>query len=206
MNISTFDNKTHISIYFIIIVLPFLFFYWMIPFASNLTIGNDYQHYSIEWQMELLFSIKSGSFPLYVPGFAFGHSSSTLTLGQVFHPISHIASFLPGYWDGKALQWNTFLRLLHLGLTHLALFSFLRKIRLTILFSFLLSCITVYNLRMLDLFRFAASLETYTGFKHYRDNLLAYLQRPSHNDVLRYDRSRVIFVCYTIFYFCHASR
>lgn len=139
-------------------------FYWMVPFVTDLTIGNDYDEYSIQNQMELLFSIKTGSFPLYAPGYALGHSSSALTLGEVFHPLSHVASILPGYWNGKALQWNTFLRLLSLGLAHLALFAFLRKIRLNTLFSFLLSCITVYNLRMLDMFRFGASLETYTGF------------------------------------------
>ncbi|RJQ56240.1 MAG: discoidin domain-containing protein [Nitrospiraceae bacterium] len=158
------QGKPNPAIYIIIIILPFLLFYWMVPFVTGLTIGNDYDEYSIQNQMELLFALKTGSFPLYVPGYALGHSSSALTLGQVFHPISHIASFLPGYWDGKALQWNTFLRLLSLGLVHLALFSFLRRIQLNTLFSFLLSCITVYNLRMLDMFRFAASLEAYTGF------------------------------------------
>jgi hypothetical protein len=146
---------------------------------TDLTIGNDYQRYSIEWQMELLFSIKTGSFPLYVPGFAFGHSSSALTLGQVFHPISHIASILPGYWDGKALQWNTFLRLLSLGLTHLVLFIFLRKIQLNLLFSFLLSCIAIYNLRMLDMFRFGASFETYTGFLFLCTAIGWYFLKPS---------------------------
>jgi hypothetical protein len=164
MNLPSYQDKSHPATYIIIIILPFLLFYWMIPFVTDLTIGNDYDEYSIQNQMELLFSIKTGSFPLYVPGYALGHSSSALTLGQIFHPISYIASLLPGYWDGKALQWNTFLRLLSLGLVHLALFSFLRKIQLNTVFSFLLSCITVYNLRMLDMFRFAASLETYTGF------------------------------------------
>jgi hypothetical protein len=158
------DDKTPRIVLIIIIILPFFLFYWMMPFVSNVTLGKDYQEFSIQNQMELLFSIRTGSFPLYVPGYALGQSSSALTLGQVFHPLSHIASFLPGYWDGKALEWNTFLRLLSLGLTQLALFAFLRSMRLTTLFAFLASCITVYNMRMLDLFRFGASLETYTGF------------------------------------------
>jgi hypothetical protein len=147
----------------IIVVLPFIIFYWMAPFISDLTLGHDYVEFAIRQQMELFFSIEKGSFPLYVPGFALGHSSSALTQGQVFHPISYIASALPGYWDGKALQWNTFLRLLSLGLTQLVLFLFLRKIRLNNIFAFLLSFITVYNLRMLDLFRYGASLEAYTS-------------------------------------------
>jgi hypothetical protein len=164
MKLPSSQDKSHPATYIIIIILPFLLLYWMVPFVTDLTIGNDYDEYSIQNQMELLFSIKTGSFPLYSPGYALGHSSSALTLGQVFHPISHIASILPGYWDGKALQWNTFLRLLSLGLVHLALFSFLKKIQLNTVFSFLLSCITLYNSRMLDMFRFGAALEAYTGF------------------------------------------
>jgi len=71
---------------------------------------------------------------------------------------------MPGYWNGKALQWYEFFKILSLGITHLILFLFLRKLRLNTFFSFLISFITVYNLRMLDLFRFGASLEAYTGY------------------------------------------
>ncbi len=157
------DRKTLLSIYFFISILPFILLYWMTPFVTDLTLGADYQLFSINEQMEINFSIKTGSFPLYVPGYKDGHSSSALTLSQVYHPISHIASLLSGYWNGKALEWNTFLRLLSLGFVHLVMFAFLRKIRLNTLFSFLISLITVYNLRMLEAFRYGASLEAYTG-------------------------------------------
>jgi len=149
--------------YFIIIILPFLMFFWMIPFIGNITLGNDYTLYPTAHQMELMFSIKTGSFPLYIPGFAGGQSSSALTLGQIFHPISWISAHMPGYWDGKALEWNTLFRLLSLGLTQLLLFEFLRRLKFNNLVSFLLSFVTVYNLRMLDLFRYGASLESWTG-------------------------------------------
>ncbi|MBI5674614.1 MAG: discoidin domain-containing protein [Nitrospirae bacterium] len=157
------DRKVSLWILFFIIVLPFILLYWMVPFVSDLTLGADYQIYSINEQVELLFSIKTGSVPLYAPGYKYGHSSSALTLSQVYHPISHIASLMPGYWNGKALEWNTFLRLLSLGFVHLALFTFLRKIRLNLLFAFLISFITVYNMRMLEAFRYGASLEAFTG-------------------------------------------
>lgn len=179
MTLSPSEKERSLFIYPIIILLPFLLFYWMVPFVANLTIGNDYPLYSIQWQMELLFSIKTGSFPLYAPGFAFGHSSSAMTLAQIYHPLTYISSHLPGYWNGKALQLNTLLRLLSLGLAHLALFAFLKKIRLNTLFSFLLSCITVYNLRMLDMFRFGASLETYTGFLFLCTSICWYFLKPS---------------------------
>jgi hypothetical protein len=157
------ERKKVLSICVFIIILPFILLYWMAPFLADLTLGADYQLFSINEQLELLFSIKTGSFPLFVPGYKQGHSASALTLGQVYHPISHIASLLPGYWKGKSLEWNTFLRLLSLGIVHLVMFAFLRKIRISILFSFLLSLITVYNLRMLEAFRYGASLEAFTG-------------------------------------------
>lgn len=157
-------KKTPQIIYFIILLLPYLLFYWMLPFIAPHSLGQDYQTIGIQSQMELLFSIKTGSFPLYVPGFAFGNSSSALTLGQLYHPMAHLSSILPGYWSGNALEWNTFLRLLSIGLTHLALFVFLRRLTVNAIYSFLLSLIAVYNLRMLDLFRYGASLEAYTGY------------------------------------------
>ncbi|RLC13085.1 MAG: hypothetical protein DRI57_16900, partial [Deltaproteobacteria bacterium] len=138
----------------IIFILPFLMFLWMIPFISDGTLGNDYPRFSIDHQIELMFSLKTGSFPLYVPGFAGGQTASALTLGQIYHPISHIAALMPGYWNGKALEWNTLLRLLSLACAHLTLFIFLRKLRLGSLMAFVLTTVTVYNLRMLDLFRY----------------------------------------------------
>ena len=50
-----------------------------------------------------------------------GQTSSALTLGQIYHPISHIAASLPGYWEGKALEWINLLRLLSLGVAQFIL-------------------------------------------------------------------------------------
>ena len=147
-----------------ICVLPFAVFYWLIPFCGDRTIGNDYPTYSIENQMESQYSLAHGSFPLYAPGFAGGRSAAALTLGQTYHPLSHLAAHSPGYWKGAALEWNTFWRLLSLGLTHLLLFNLLRKLDLRADAAFIISFLTVYNQRMLDLFRYGASLESYTGF------------------------------------------
>lgn len=147
-----------------ICMLPFAVFYWLIPFCGDRTIGNDYPRFSIQTQMETQYSIARGSFPLYAPGFAGGRSAAALTLGQTYHPLSHLAAHSPGYWNGSALEWNTFWRLLSLGLTHLVLFNLLRKLDLRADAAFIISFLTVYNQRMLDMFRYGASLESYTGF------------------------------------------
>jgi hypothetical protein len=158
------SNLAKLLLYVFILLLPFFVFYWQVPFLSNLTIGQDYNIYSMAQQMELQYSLKRGSFPLYVRAYAGGQTSAALTLGQLFHPISHLSAALPGYWYGEALQWNTFWRLFILGLCHLALFILLRRLRLNGFLSFIISFITIYNLRMLDMFRYGASLENYTGY------------------------------------------
>ena len=146
----------------LILLLPFFFFSWMIPFVSHTTMGNDYQFYAIPQQIELQYALKTGSFPLYVPGFAGGQSAAALTQGQLYHPIS-LVSHLPGYWSGHAVEWNSWFRLLSLGLVHLAVCLLLRHLGLRRGIAFLLSTVTVYNTRMLDLFRYGSSMESWTG-------------------------------------------
>lgn len=148
----------------LILCLPLIVFYWQVPFISSQVMGNDYIGFPIKQQLELQYSLAHGTVPMYVPGFAGGQTAAALTLGQFYHPISHIAAKLPGYWHGAALEWNTFLKLLQLGLIHLLLFFLLLRLKLPPLISFIISFITVYNLRMLDTFRFGASLENYTGY------------------------------------------
>ncbi len=145
-------------------MLPFAVFWWLLPFGGSLTIGNDYPSFAIQEQMELQYSLAHGTFPLYAPGFAGGRSAIALTLGQMYHPLSHLAAHCAGYWKGYALEWNTFWRLISLGLSQLVLFNLLRRLKLSTDFAFILSFLTVYNLRMLDMFRYGASLESYTGF------------------------------------------
>lgn len=147
----------------VILLLPFVLLCRIAPGLSELTIGNDYVLYSIREQVELQSALKHGDFPLFVPGFACGRTVAALTLGQLYHPLPHLAAMLPGYFDGAALTINTLLRFFSLAIAHLLLFVLLSRLKLSRLIAFTLSLITVYNLRMLDLFRYGASLENYTG-------------------------------------------
>jgi hypothetical protein len=146
-----------------LLLSPFAALYWMVPFAGKYTIGNDYLNYWINNQMFLRFSLSNGTFPLYAPGFNGGWTSSALTLGQLYHPLSWLAAIMPGYWGGYAFQIGTMIRLVELGGTCAVISLFLRKLRVAVPFAFVLSFITVYNLRMLDMFRYGASLENYTA-------------------------------------------
>jgi hypothetical protein len=135
----------------------------MMPFATESTIGKDYVMFPVFHQMELQYSLERGSWPLYVPGFAGGRPAAALTLGQLFHPISHVAAHLPGYWSGYAFDVNTLLRFVSLAVTQIILLLLLLRWGLDTTMAFVVSLVTVYNLRMLDLFRFGASLESYTS-------------------------------------------
>ena len=91
----------------LLLAVPFGMFAWLLPFVSNLGLGNDYPIFRPGQQLELMWSVWKGTFPLYMPGFADGHSTAAMTLGQLYHPLSWISSLMPGYGNGLALEWNT---------------------------------------------------------------------------------------------------
>ncbi len=152
-----------IGIYCIPVLLPFVLFYWTVPLVVDTSIGKDYQVFPISQQQSLQHSLAHGTWPMFVPGFAGGRPAAALTLGQFFHPQSHIAAALPGYWSGHATHWNTLFRLLTLGGCHLAFLILFRRLRLGWIGAFVASLVAVYNLRLLDNFRYGASLENHTG-------------------------------------------
>ncbi|MDY6906507.1 MAG: hypothetical protein SWH61_17685 [Thermodesulfobacteriota bacterium] len=150
--------------YIIPAALPLILFYWMIPFCSDLTLGTDYVNYHIYHQLDLLFSIKSGTFPLYAPECFYGQSAAAYTQAQIYHPLPYIASILPGFWDGYSLEWMTALRMVLLFISHITLFRFVRRLKISNIPALIISTIIVYNMRTLALFWNGAALEAYTGF------------------------------------------
>ncbi len=169
-------RKTHTVFIF---CLPFLLFYWMLPFVSGRILGTDYINYHIHHHLDLMFSIKSGSFPLFAPECFYGQSAAAYTQAQTYHPLTWVASILPGYWNGLSLEWFTLLRLATLAICHLAVFHFLRRFPINRWLALILSTITVYNLRMLSLFWHGAALEAYTGFLFLCTAIGTYLLSPS---------------------------
>jgi hypothetical protein len=149
--------------YCLILILPFFIFYNITPFLSSWTFGGDFLRFALPQQIELMFSLRTGSFPLYIPGFACGQSSAALTLGQLYHPMAWISSLMPGYWTGLAADWNVLFRLLTLGAAQALLYTFLRRLGAGRTVCFLLSFVTAYNLQLLNGFYFGASAESWTG-------------------------------------------
>ena len=156
---------------------PFVVLYWMVPFATHWTIGNDYPWAHLQ-QIETQFALRSGTFPLYFPGVDIGVPGGGLTLGQLFHPVAYLAVLLPGYWDGHALSWATLVRFFTLALSQLFVYRVWRALWFPPGQAFLLSFLAVYNFRMLDSFRYNASLEAYTGLLFLFSSLVFYLLKP----------------------------
>ncbi len=165
--------------YILAMALPFAVMSWLAPGIGSRTIGNDYVSFPISHQMELMYALEKGEFPLYSPGFAGGRAAAALTLGQMYHPLPHLARLVPGYWEGRALDWCTLIRLISLGLVHAVLLYLLKRLALRLDVAFLISFITVYNLRMLDMFRYGASLESYVGALLVCGTMALYYLRPS---------------------------
>ena len=81
--------------------------------------------------------------------------------------------------EGEGLVANTFFRLVALGVAHLILFILLGRLKLRPEIAFVISFITVYNLRMLDMFRYGASLENYLGYLFLCAAMAFYYLKPS---------------------------
>lgn len=152
-----------IFLWLVVMALPFWLLHWTMPFRGTQTFGNDYPVWCSAPQLQIFWSISQGTFPLYMPGFAVGHSTAAMTLAQIYHPAAWLSYAMPGYWKGDALEWNTFYRFLQLGLTHGILYTLSRRLSVPRVGAFLGSLVAVYNLRMLDSFRYGASLESYSA-------------------------------------------
>ncbi len=151
-------------LFFSFLCIPFVLLWWMAPFIGNKSIGYDHITFTVESQLEMIASLRMGEVPLYIPGLAHGNTASALTLSQFWHPISHLSSIMPNYWNGYALEWNNFWRFISLGLCQVLLYTLFRRMKVQPFFAFILSLIAVYNQRMLDMLRYGAALENYTAF------------------------------------------
>lgn len=130
---------------------------------SAVTLSNDYGVFTSLAQMYTLFSLKYGSHPLFVPWFWHGQSVTSNTLIQLWHPITLILPHFDVYWQGGALKMASFVQVLSLGLGQAFLYLLLRKLAPSRFLAFIFSFIAIYNIRMLESFRYQASLEAYTG-------------------------------------------
>ncbi|HEX2924554.1 MAG TPA: hypothetical protein VHS28_11090 [Chloroflexota bacterium] len=153
-------------------ILPLIMFWWLHPVSTFLGLDKTYYSWAIFGQdypnsvkaLQLVSCSKEwGSFPLYMPDFWQGSSTAMATQAKLFHPNGLLMPHLPGFWSGYALAWNTLLLLASLAAAHMALYALLARLCPRRTLAFVFSLTATYNLRMLDCFRYLASLEAYTG-------------------------------------------
>ncbi len=144
------------------LALPWIVLFRFAPYTST-TIGNDYTLYPLDAQLELVWSWKAGMVPLYVPGYAGGAPAAALTLGQAWHPITWLCAVLPWFGCGGAEITLTTVRFLELGVAHALVYRASRTTGLRPPSALFISLVTVFNARMLDSFRYGASLEGYVA-------------------------------------------
>ncbi len=99
---------------------------------------------------------------MFIPFYYGGTSISAKPLGALFHPSTPLMSFLPSYW-GSSGELVIPLPTGHPWVCRAVSFQMFSALGVSPWFA-LLGGLPVYNERMLDSFRFGASLENYTGF------------------------------------------
>lgn len=176
--------KDDAPIIILCLTIPFLMFWWMDPAPALLginmrpfleaftldckdlagvSLSNDYGKFTTIPQVHAFFSLKNGSFPLFFPWFWYGQSVTANTLSQIWHPFAFILPHFDMYGQGGALKLTSVFQLVSLGMSQSLLYMLLRKLASNRFLAFIFSFIAIYNIRMLESFRYQASLEAYTG-------------------------------------------
>ena len=140
------------------LLLPFVFFGWML--GGEVTVGNDYVQHPVAGAQSLRFFTDVGIEPMWYPHQSGGYPIGGVFFGQYFHFPAWLGARLPGFWTGDALRWISLRHLLLLALLHSAFYAALRRLTgLERTEAFLLAGVCTYNLRSLDLLRYAIGLE-----------------------------------------------
>lgn len=157
------DKPIQGLVYFFIAAIPFFLFHWTLPFVTQIIPGRDFALYYVWHQMEFLFAIKNGTFPLFYhfAADAGGSSHVWMGYGQAFLPFPYLISLLPGYWTGKAIPWNILAHLLTLPISHVVIFHLIKRFKTDDLQALFLSMVTVYPTGLLLLFRYGNGLSAW---------------------------------------------
>lgn len=145
-------------------LLPAVLLHWMLPFVSDVGPGRSFMRYSMWFQKEMMYALKTGTFPLFMPTSFGGMQSSVVAgVGQMFLPIPYVASMLPGYWAGNGSEWNLLLLLMMIPVGHMMLFAFLKRLNIHVLPAFFLSTITIYAPRLLTSISYGPGIGIWVG-------------------------------------------
>ena len=159
------------------ILPPLVIFGWLI-FGSS-TLGNDFQQAHVTEALNLRSYLALGLEPMWAPHFSGGIPYYGLAMAQAFHLPGWFMSHLPGYFTGNALVLFALKGLLVLMFGHAVTYFSLRRITgLQPWVCYALSLLTIYNLSVLDAFRYGTALDAFVYAQCLILVLISYLKEP----------------------------
>lgn len=140
-------------------VLPwavFCFLWWV---GGHETLGADYAPSQPGHQLLFMQYFRSGYWPLWAPAESGGIPFATYILAQQYSPFTWLFMLFDAAYDGLLVEMLTFLRIALLGMSGFATYLLARRLNLGWTAGLLCGVAYVFNLRMLDSFRYGSGLD-----------------------------------------------
>ena len=150
----------HLLVALLFLILPHLVYAFLWWGESPQTLGNDYTSHQPGQQLLFMQSIRDGYFPLWAPAESGGMPFAGYLFTGAYSPITWLLLGCDAFFEGHQLTILTHLRLLALSMSGFFTYLILRRFDLATLPAVVGASVFIFNLRMLDAFRFAMALDT----------------------------------------------
>ncbi|MCH8851784.1 MAG: hypothetical protein IID41_03930, partial [Planctomycetes bacterium] len=141
------------------LILPHLIYAFLWWGESPQTLGNDYTMHQPGQQLLFMQSIRDGYFPLWAPSESGGMPFANYMFTGAYSPIVWVLLGCDAFFEGHQFTILTHLRLLALSMSGFFTYLILRRFDLATLPAVVGASVFIFNLRMLDAFRFAMALD-----------------------------------------------
>jgi hypothetical protein len=151
--------RQHLAAALLLAVLPFVVYapLWM-PYG-RITLGMDYPDFQPGQQLLFLQHLRDGFFPLWAPGDAGGIPFAAYFIAQQYSPLTWMLAAFDATYQGLQLDLLTLQRLTLLGMSAFFTYLVVRRLGLGWLPGLAAGAIGVFNMRMLDCFRYGSALD-----------------------------------------------
>ncbi len=141
-------------------MLPLMVYHFLWWVGGHETLGADYAPSQPGHQLLFMQTIRDGFWPLWAPGDSGGIPFAAYFLTQQYSPVTWLMMLFDASFNGLQVEMLTFLRIGLLGMSGFATYLLARRLSLSAIAGVLAGVIYVFNLRMLDCFRYGSALDT----------------------------------------------
>lgn len=152
-------RSQHLLVALLFLLLPHLIYAFLWWGESPQTLGNDYIGHQPGEQLLFMQSIRDGYFPLWAPSESGGMPFANYMFTGAYSPIVWALMGCDAFFEGHQFTILTHLRLLALSMSGFFTYLILRRFDLATLPAVVGASVFIFNLRMLDAFRFAMALD-----------------------------------------------